>query len=169
MSIESYKTKKGVRWRVRYTVDGRRTDKRGFALKRDAQAWEAAHLLHPQSSSLYHGTARTVNQLYVEAVERNRRAWKPSWERTVDSKWRTHVQPEFGRLPARAITRERVEQWVDRLDRTLSPATVRDTVGVLRMSLRVTVDDHEIDENPTDGVRRPKVSKRRERRVYLTV
>lgn len=168
MSVESYKTKKGTRWRVRYTVAGKRTDKRGFALKRDAQAWEAARLLQP-TSSLYHGPNRTIDQLYRTMVERRGRAWRPSWARVVGSKYRTHIKPSFGGLPAKAITRDMCEQWVDRLGKSLAAHTIRDTAGILRDCLQVAVDDHEIAENPMSRVRLPKVLKRRERRTYLTL
>lgn len=43
-TIESYETKAGKRYRVRYrTPDRRSTDKRGFKTKRDAQDWAAAN------------------------------------------------------------------------------------------------------------------------------
>lgn len=47
MSIEPYTLKDGRtrRWRVRYSLpNGKRTDKRGFARKIDAQRWEAANV-----------------------------------------------------------------------------------------------------------------------------
>ena len=99
MSVEAYHTKHGTRYCVRYRIAGKSTDKRGFALKRDAETWEVQQLLHPQTTSLYHGPHRTVDQLFEEAVKRNLLALKPGWLQTVESKYRMHVQPEFGRLP----------------------------------------------------------------------
>lgn len=141
MGVEAYHTKHGTRYRVRYRIAGKSTDKRGFALKRDAEAWEVRQLLHPQTTSLYHSPHRTVDQLFEEAVKRNIFALKPSWLQTVESKYRMHVQPEFGRLPAHTVTREHIEQWVNRLVKIYAPAIIRNTVGVLRTCLRLAVNE----------------------------
>ena len=77
-TIESYETKAGKRYRVRYRTPGRgQTDKRGFRTKRDAEAFAATV------------EVAKIRGEYVAAVARPRDAWV-SWPRLARSQAARH-------------------------------------------------------------------------------
>ena len=99
-TVSKYQTASGATlYRVRYrTPDNRRTDKRGFATKREA-ADSAASVEVSKARGEYvaPSTGRvTIGQLGPEWLARQAGHVKPSSFQTYDAAYRTHVAPRWG-------------------------------------------------------------------------
>ena len=72
-NITSYETAAGRRWEVRYRKpNGRRTRKRGFERRRDAEAWMAEHVVTAIATNSYvapSAGAMTVERLTASTSE----------------------------------------------------------------------------------------------------
>lgn len=124
-TIESYSTKSGKRYRVRYrTPDHRQTDKRGFRTKRDAEAFAATVEVEKLTGSYVAPTLGriTVGELAPDWLSRKESDVAPSNYRTLDSAWRTHVEPKWGQRRISDIELGEVERWIADLGRTVTDA-----------------------------------------------
>ncbi|GAC50609.1 MULTISPECIES: tyrosine-type recombinase/integrase [Gordonia] len=181
-TIESYTTKSGKRYRVRYrTPDHRQTDKRGFRTKRDAEAFAATVELEKLTGSYVAPTLGriTVSELAPDWLSRKESDVAPSNYRTLESAWRTHVEPKWGRRRIADIELGEVERWIADLGRTITDAkgevvkkgagatTIIRAYGVLAGILDDAVKSRRLAVNPARGVENlPK--KGRKRHVYLS-
>lgn len=181
-TIQSYKTKAGKRYRVRYrTPDHRQTDKRGFTTKRDAEAFAATVEVSKLTGAYIAPTLGriTVAELAPDWLERKESDVAASNYRTLNSAWRTHVQPKWGRRRIADIELGEVEQWLAGLGRTVTDTegevvkkgagatTVIRAYGVLAGILDDAVKSRRLAVNPARGVENlPK--KDRKRHVYLS-
>ncbi len=103
-TIETYDTKtRGKLYRVRYRKpDGKSTDKSGFTTKRDAQAFAntvEVEKLRGEYIAPKLGLV-TVGTLAPPWIERKRADLKPSSFAPLETAWRVHVKPRWGRDPA---------------------------------------------------------------------
>ena len=167
-TIESYETKGGKRWRVRYrTPDRRQTDKRGFKLKRDAEQFantvevskHRGEWIDPADSRI------TVGELGATWIN-NRNNLKPSTFRTTESAWRIHVEPRWGKTKVSDVRFSEIETWIGEMSKARSATTVLRAHGVLLAILAGAVRDRRILSNPAEGVALPR--KRRKQHVYLS-
>ena len=124
-TIESYKTKAGKRYRVRYrTPEHRQTDKRGFTTKRDAEAF-AATVEVEKLRGEYVAPALgriTVGELAETWLERKQSDLKPSSYRPVEVSWHRHVKPRWGKVQIVDIDLDAVERWIADMGRTVTEA-----------------------------------------------
>ena len=167
-TIESYETKAGKRYRVRYrTPDRRQTDKRGFKTKRDAEQFantvevskHRGEWIDPADSKI------TVGELGTVWIN-NRTNLKPSTFRTTESAWRIHVEPRWGKTKVSDVRFSEIETWISEMSKTRSATTVLRAHGVLLAILAGAVRDRRILSNPAEGVALPR--KRRKQHVYLS-
>ena len=90
-------------WRRRWrsaSRDRRQTDKRGFTTKRDAEAF-AASVEVSKLKGEYVAPAlgrATVGELAAAWLARKQQATAPSNYRMIESAWRVHVAPRWGRV-----------------------------------------------------------------------
>ncbi|MGO0604256.1 MAG: phage integrase central domain-containing protein [Brevibacterium sp.] len=151
-SIEAYDTKKGRRYRVRYTKPDRKpTDRRGFRTKREAQVF-----LNTVEASKLEGTYvdPTRGKITVEKLGTH---WlktvsaKESSKRVYETELRVHIYPKFGALPVNGVSRSNVREWVAKLSEKRAARTVRRAHYLLQAVLQTAVDDHLIPRNPASG------------------
>ncbi|MFJ6170559.1 tyrosine-type recombinase/integrase [Curtobacterium sp. NPDC092190] len=91
---------------------------------------------------------------------------KPSSLRPVETAWRVHVEPTWGKVPVGRVQHSDVQDWVTELAATKSATVVLRAYGVLASILDAAVADRRISTNRARGVKLPrKVSKEH---VYLT-
>lgn len=169
-SVESYATKKGRRYRVRYRdPDHRSREKGGFARKIDAEEYLAGTTVATaRGEYIDPGAARaTIGELAAEWLA-NQTHLKPSSYRPVEIAWRVHVGPVWERRRVGDVRHSDVQAWVTRLfgNGQSSATTVLRAHGVLAGILDVAVRDRRIRVNPARGVNLPK--KRRKARAYLS-
>jgi Arm DNA-binding domain/Phage integrase, N-terminal SAM-like domain len=170
-TIEKYETTSGAtRYRVRYrTPNKRQTQKRGFATKRDAQAW-ADQLEVDKRKGAYVAPAAGRVKLGDYAWEwlESKHKLKPSTRAT----YRVIIDTAIARRADIAlgdISRQLVREWVADLSVDLAPATVHKTIGVLRQVLAMAVAENRLVMNPVDGVELPSVWAAEQRFVTLAV
>ncbi|MDV7176011.1 hypothetical protein R4144_22200 [Gordonia amicalis] len=181
-TIESYSTKSGTRYRVRYrTPEGRQTDKRGFKRKADAQAFRATvevEMLRGEYVAPALGRI-TVAELANEWLRRKQSAMKPSSYRVTETSWRVHVEPRWGSVRLNDIDLDAVERWIADMGRTttdLDGSVVRRgsgatvvlrAYGILAGILDSGVKARRLSSNPArtpDNLPR----KRQKKHTYLT-
>ncbi|WP_067566358.1 site-specific integrase [Nocardia acidivorans] len=157
-TIEPYTLSDGktLRYRVRYRKpDGKQTDKRGFKRKRDAELFCATVEVDKATGNYIAPSMgrMTVGELGAKWLE-GQVFDKESWETRVESIWRVHVEPFWGRRPLMSIDGTEVRDWIAGIDR--SPSTVGDIHSVLVSILEDAVIQKRIPANPARGVKIPK-------------
>lgn len=178
MSISSYTTSKGeTRYRVRFTTpDGKRTDKRGFARKRDAVAWEAEHVTIAKATGTFvdtNSSNTTVAQLYDTWIARKKVSSKPSYIRTLQVTYNKYIAPTWGYIPVGKIDKPSVQQWIVAVSNGIgdesakSPTVVHRVHGILAGILDDAVDARLIVVNPARGVELPR-KVRKTKHTYLS-
>lgn len=156
--VESYQTKSGLRYRVRYrTPDRRQTDKRGFRTKRDAEAWANQLEVDKRRGAYVAPAAGRVKlgefaQLWLESKHKLKPSTRARYQGVLDTVIARHADVALG-----DITRRWVRELVADLSVDLAPASVHKAVGVLRQVLAMAVDDNRLVMNPVDGVELPSV------------
>lgn len=163
-TIESYATKAGRRYRVRYrTPDRRQTDKRGFKTKRDALAFAASVETSMNRGEYIEASAGrvTVGDLGPEWL-RGKEVLKPSSYRPLDAAWRKYVEPKWGARPISGLRTSEIQAWITALSvgapdanppvKPLSATTVIRAYGVLAGILDMAVKDRRLAVNPARGV-----------------
>jgi integrase len=171
-SIESYKTAKGKRYRVRYRDPDRRSKERGgFQRKIEAEEFLASvtvqqirgEYIDPSESKV------TVGTLGAEWIA-NQTHLKPASFSVVETAWRLHVEPVWGNRRLGEIRHSEVQSWLTRFaandGNPRSATLVTRAYGVLAAILDVAVRDRRIAANPARGVKLPRKTKKR--RAYLT-
>jgi integrase len=162
MSIEPYVLKDGRtrRWRVRYSLpNGKRTDKRGFARKIDAQRWEAANV----TTAIALGTwtdpsagRETIGDLWPAWIAAKETRCKPSYTATLRFAWQGHVEPEWAGVQVRDVRRQAVQEWVSRMAKERSASVTLRAFGILKGICVQAVRDGLIPRDPCGGVELPR-------------
>lgn len=184
--IDSYMTKAGKRYMVRYRKPNKaQTKKRGFRTKKEAELF-LAKITTAKATGEYIDPARgkaTVGDL-APAWLRRKKSLKPSSYHSLDVSWRVHVEPMWTTRAVSSIDQIEVEDWIQDMaegvavsarERTtkrtgmpLSATVVLRAVGVLAGILDDAQRDNRIGKNPARGARNlPKKISKKERR-YLT-
>jgi integrase len=171
-SIESYESKDGRRYRVRYRDPDRKSrEKGGFKLKRDAESFLASTTVAANRGEYVdpNSAKATIGELGTEWLA-NQLHLKPSSFRPLETAWRIHVEPAWGARRIGEIRHSEVRSWVTRFaagdGKARSASVVIRAYGVLAAILDVAVLDHRIASNPARGIKMPRKSKKR--RLYLT-
>jgi integrase len=171
-TIERYETKSGATlYRVRYRKpDNRQTDKRGFQTKKAAQAFANTVEVRKLTGEFIPETAGriTVAELAPAWLARKREATAVSNYRMIESAWRVHVAPKWGRCQVSKVSVVDVEVWIAQMVRDgRGPTTVLRAHGVLSGVLGDAVKVKRLAANPAKGVEGlPRKTARRH--VYLT-
>lgn len=171
-TISKYQTASGTTlYRVRYrTPDHRQTDKRGFKTKRDAEAFANTVEVKKLTGEFIPETAGriTVAELAPGWLTRKEQATAKSNYRMVESAWRVHVKPKWGRWQVSKITVPDVEAWVAQMVRDgRGTTTVLRAHGVLSGVLQDAVKSKRLAVNPARGIEGlPRKSGRRH--IYLS-
>ena len=144
--------------------------KRGFATKRDAQLFAATVEVN-KAKGEYVAPAlgrATVGELAPNWLARKQRATAPSHYRMLESAWRVHVQPRWGKVPVADVDLLSVEAWITAWStKGAGATTVLRAHGVLSGILADAVKGKRLAANPAKGVENlPRKTARRH--VYLS-
>ena len=168
-SIQSYSTRDGKRYLVRYKKpDNTHAAKRGFRTKRDAEAYLATVTVKiTQHQYVDPSTARvTISELGAVWLQDQQAVLKPSSMHPLESCWRVHVEPRWGEVKASDVRYSDTRAWVTELSARRGATTVIRAYGILAAILDVAVRDRRLGENPIRGIKLPR--KQPKRRVYLS-
>ena len=156
-----------------YSPRDRRTIRKTFRSLADARAWRSA-----TQTALNCGTLRAPSRTTLaEAAEewlsaaeagvvrtRSGDPYKPSALRAYEQALRQKLLPALGPLKLSGVTRNHVQDVVDRLvAEGQSASTVRNAVLPLRAIYRRAVARSEVHLNPTEGLTLPAVRGKRDR------
>lgn len=170
-TIESYETKSGKRWMVRYRMpSGRQTKKRGFRRKLDAERFSATVEVQKMSGEYVAPSLGrvTIAELAPSWLEHKKSSVAKSNYRTIESGWRIHVQPRWGSVRIADIDLVDVEDWISELRTAeLSTTMIIRLHGILAGILDGAVKAKRLRSNPARGVDNLP-SKTSKRRIYLT-
>jgi integrase len=171
-TIERYQISSGAtRYRVRYRTPSRgQTMRGGFTTKHRAEEF-AASVEHKKLAGEYVSPTLgriTLGELAPVWLARKRQATAPSTYRTLESAWRTHVEPVWGHVSVAGVDAGAVEAWIAAMGATGAGATtVLRAYGVLSGILGAAVKSRRLAVNPAKGVENlPRKTARRH--VYLT-
>lgn len=167
-SVSSYETAAGKRYRVRYRKpDHSQTDKRGFRTKRDAELFLAqVEVSKARGDFIDEADARVTVADLGERWLTTRTHLKPSSLKPLESSWRVHVAPRWGRVPIGRVMHSDVQHWVTELGAAKSATVVLRAHGILASILDVAVADRRISANRARGVKLPRKVGKEHR--YLT-
>lgn len=167
-NIQSYETKAGKRYEVRYRKpDHSSGKKRGFKTKRDAELHLASIDVSKARGEFVDATAsRAKVDILGAAWLAGQSHLKPSSWRPLEIAWRLHVQPIWGPRAVGSIRHSEVQEWVTELTGRKGATTVIRAYGVLASLLDVAVLDRRIPANAARGVNLPR--KTGKKRVYLS-
>lgn len=169
-TIKPYDTVAGKRYRVRYRKpDGAQTDKRGFKTKREAELFLASTTISKATGDYIDPQAGRVLVGHLAPkwlAGKKPPVLKPSSFASLESSWRTHVEPEWGNREVRSITQPEVQEWIADLSDQRSATVVIRAHGVLAGILDNAVAEKRLGKNPARGVQLP--SKTRASKTYLT-
>lgn len=169
-SVVPYDTAKGKRYRVRYPKHtGVWTTKRGFETKREATVFLASVTMSKVNQEYVDPSlGKQTLEVFAEQWKTGRLArLKPSSQNVMESTWRVHVQPKWGKRAVNSIRTSEIDDWVGELiSRPLGAQSVRRCIFVLSSVLAIAQRDGIIRSVPTSGVELPVKPKKPKR--YLT-
>jgi integrase len=170
-TIETYETSTGAkRYMVRYRTPNRtQTKKRGFKTKRDAQDYAATVEVEKRTGSYVAPSLGiiTVGELAPTWLSRKQFDVAPSNYRTLESAWRIHVEPDWGKTRLADVDLNGVERWIATMGKESGATVVIRSYGVLAGILDDAVKSRRLASNPARGVENlPRKSARRH--VYLS-
>ena len=156
---------------MRYrTPDNRQTDKRGFKTKRDAELFAATvEVTKAKGEYVAPKLGRvTVNELPPDWLARKKQATAPSHYRTLETAWRVHVKPRWGKVSVADVDALGVEAWVASMGiKGAGATTVLRAHSVLSGILAGAVKGKRLAVNPAKGIEGlPR--KTAKRHVYLS-
>jgi integrase len=157
-TVSSYETSAGRRYRVRYrTPDRRQTDKRGFRSKRDAERFLAEVEVSKLRGEWVDPTlSRTSVSEWSKDWLAARSNLKPTTYGAYEWILTKHVLPRWGATPMAEVSHQDVQTWINGLNVTLAPSTVRKLHVVLSGVMKSAATNRLIARNPCDGIRLPR-------------
>lgn len=168
-SVTPYSTKDGKRYRVRYRrPDGTQTDKRGFKTKRDAELFLSSVEVAKAKGEYIDLSAAEVRigTLGARWVASRKQVLKPSAYRSVESSWRIHVEPKWGRRTLASVRHSEIQDWVSQMAQTQGASNVLRAHGVLAGVFDTAIKDRSLSTNPARDIALPRKTKKR--KAYLS-
>ncbi|MHA3723475.1 tyrosine-type recombinase/integrase [Leucobacter sp. HY1910] len=169
-SVHAYTNAQGDKlYRIAYRrPDNTQTNERGFTRKRDAEARLAQVEVSKHRGEYVNPTDAnvTIDDLGAQWLDAHDAAVKPSTHTSVETSWRIHVRPKWGKRKVGSIRHTEVAAWVAKLSKERSATIVKRAHGVLASILDGAVKDRRITTNPARDVKTPR--KGSKPRVYLS-
>ena len=170
-SVHKYAVKSDTR--TRYMVmyrdpNNKQVMKRGFTRKIDAETYlRSVEVSKDRGEYVDPADAKaTIGTLGKTWLASQKTVMKPSSYRSIDSAWRTHVEPKWGAVEMGRIRHSDVQSWVSGMAKGSSATTVLRAYGVLAALLDVAVRDRRVARNVARQVTLPR--KGRKVKIYLT-
>jgi integrase len=152
---------KGLRWQVKYQVDGREKDGGSFAKKVDAEKTLTdieSRLLRGQWIDLADRTTVTAWMRQQAASK----VLKPRTRQRIESYIANHVEPTpLGGRRVGAVRPSEAQAWASDRAGHLAPSTLHTLVSLVSGAFEAAVHDHLAAENPFRRVTLPRVEKAR--------
>ncbi len=167
-SVSAYEVSGGRRYRVRYRLPDRsQTDKRGFKTKREAELFLASvEVSQARGEFVSASRSRVVVGEWAEQWLATQVQLKPSTRNGYESIVRSAIIPRWGGTPLSSLSHAGIQEWLAEVSGRAAPSTTRSYHRVLSIMLKYAVRDGRLSRNPADGVKLPRVVRRKH--GYLT-
>jgi len=155
------------RYEARIRLNGKPVGKR-FQRKKDAEEWLARY-----SVDVLDGTYRKLKKgtfgQYIEHWKETHlipAKYKPSTLKGYRHCLQKSLLPEFGPYPIAAISSAEINRFIAKqLNGGLSPKSVQNELNLLGKIFKDAVSDNYLRHSPMEGVRKPKVTKKKHGRA----
>lgn len=136
-------------WRIQYrytdwTGTKRKSQKRGFKTKKEAEEW-LAHFKYQQSSDPSM-PLRDFWKIYMDDMSKRLK------ETTIENKehiWRCKIEPYFGDLPINEITASRIRRWQgEMMEKGFKPTYLKSINSQLSAVMNYAVRFYDLRSNP---------------------
>jgi integrase len=146
-----------VRWRLR--VPGRKTltVKGQYGSPEFAANYRSAFEgspVEPKGLVAKHGSMAALARTYLRSAGFAELA--PATKKARRHLIETYIVGKWGDLPVAGLERKHIKLIMGSLART--PGTARNVLSMLRVLIAVAIDDGDITDDPTVGIKRPKLS-----------
>lgn len=159
MSIKPYTTQTGKRWRVRYTSPtGKRTDKRGFKTKTEAQQWLYKHYAQRDNPNTQTTPLKDLAPAFIDTIKHT--SYKT--QQTYLGSLNNHVLPAWGNKTGAELTTRDIQQWVNTHFTARSTAAI--AISVLKQLWELEASNN--NPNPLTKIKLP--ARTQPPRAYLT-
>ncbi|MCM3006744.1 site-specific integrase [Priestia koreensis] len=163
-SFQRYSTKQGQMWLFKMDTGvnpqtGKRktTTRRGFKTKKEAQI--AAGKLEQEllSGTSIANSNITFNETFSQWFSNHSKTIKPSTKKSIESKFKKHILPRFGKLKINEITRPYCQQMINEIAGIIT--SVNDIKIQANQVFKYAVKMDIIQKNPLEYVSIPKQQK----------
>lgn len=163
-SFQKYPTKQGQMWlfKMDYGINpktGKRktTTRRGFNTKKEAQA--AANKLQQELDQgiLINNDNLTFNDVFNQWFSNHSKTIKASTKKCIESKFRKHILPRFGKLKLKDITKPYCQQMINELAQLIK--SVNDVKIQANQVFKYALKMDIISKNPLEYVSIPREQK----------
>ncbi|PGX73784.1 site-specific integrase [Priestia megaterium] len=163
-SFQRYSTKQGQMWLFKMDMGvnpqtGKRktTTRRGFKTKKEAQI--AAGKLEQEllSGISITNSNITFNETFAQWFSNHSKTIKPSTKKSIESKFKKHILPRFGKLKINDITRPYCQQMINEIAESIK--SVNDIKIQANQVFKYAVKMDIIQKNPLEYVSIPKQQK----------
>ncbi|MDR7207952.1 site-specific integrase [Priestia megaterium] len=163
-SFQRYSTKQGQMWLFKMDTGvnpqtGKRktTTRRGFKTKKEAQI--AAGKLEQEllSGTSIANSNITFNETFSQWFSNHSKTIKPSTKKSIESKFKKHILPRFGKLKINEITRPYCQQMINEIAEIIT--SVNDIKIQANQVFKYAVKMDIIQKNPLEYVSIPKQQK----------
>lgn len=163
-SFQRYPTKQGQMWLFKMDMGvnpqtGKRktTTRRGFKTKKEAQI--AAGKLEQEllSGTSITNSNITFNETFAQWFANHSKTIKPSTKKSIESKFKKHILPRFGKLKINEITRPYCQQMINEIAESIK--SVNDIKIQANQVFKYAVKMDIIQKNPLEYVSIPKQQK----------
>jgi integrase len=160
-----------VLWRDKGTQTSR-----GFDDKSEALRFKAFLDANGQSLTLAVKAARSAKgegPTVAEAIHEHIAGLTGVEDRTREDyrrEARLHIVPELGAVKVKQLTRRRVREWINALEKAgASPKSISNRHGLLSAAMATAVEDGVRADNPCRGIRLPEKDRRDDKERFLEV
>ncbi|MEN3776554.1 site-specific integrase [Priestia megaterium] len=163
-SFQRYSTKQGQMWLFKMDTGidpqtGKRktTTRRGFKTKKEAQV--AAGKLEQEllSGTSIANSNITFNETFFQWFSNHSKTIKPSTKKSIESKFKKHILPRFGKLKINEITRPYCQQMINEIADVIT--SVNDIKIQANQVFKYALKMDIIQKNPLEYVSIPKQQK----------
>ena len=170
LEIQRYASAHGARYMVKYrTPHGKQTSKRGFATRREAQAFaETIEVNKRQDIYVHPADGRiSLEALAGSWLAGKETTLKPSSYARDEGILRLYVLPKWGSYALTDIQHSDVQWWANSLTKQCSVSSTRKAYHVLSSILKTAAQDRLTPMTPAQDIQLPKTSSM-ERQRFLT-
>lgn len=164
-SFQKYTTKKqGQKWMVKLdtginpkTGERQTTTRRGFKTKKEAQAFAAKLEQEIANGILINNNNLTYSEVFNQWFSNHSKTIKTSTKKSIESKFKKHILPRFGKLKMKEITRPYCQKMINEIAQSIT--SVNDIKIQANQVFKYALKMDIISKNPLEHVSIPRQQK----------